>query len=212
METAARRAALLKVAAYGLAAVLALTGCASAGGARLEPLPSRQADLYPVAQAREGVTVAVDALANPVRAQRHFGTDLRAEGILPVQVIVSNHGTRRLAIGPADVLLVRDRTVIDPLPLATVIDAITRRGAVRGSEREIGEHVARSALQEAGIAPGATVRGLLYFPIPEIEAARRGHWSFSGLVAYEGLELRVALTDAETSERLRFGPLPVVLR
>lgn len=204
----------MKVAAFCLVGLLGLVGCASPDAVRLRPLAERQADLYPVAQTRTGVTVAVDALASPARTEQYFATDLRRAGILPIHVIVSNHGTRRLVTGPADILVVRDHAVIDPLPLETVIDIVKRRNTgLRAREREIDEYFVRSAFQDTGIAPGATVRGLLYFPVAETAKPERSrYWSMSRLLRDGDINVRVAVTDAETGGRLRFGPLPIAPR
>lgn len=213
MGVALVRSGMMKAAAFGLLGVVALSGCAAREPAALRPLAERQADLYPVAQTRAGVTVAVDALSSPARTEQHFATDLRAAGILPVQVIVSNHGPRRLVLGPADVLLVREQAVIDPLPLETVIDTVRRRAAVPARGREIDEYFVRSALHETGLAPGASTRGLLYFPVPLPPAADRGWYrSVSRWFGEDVFDLRVAVTDADSGERLHFGPLPVAPR
>lgn len=205
--------AMMKVPALGLIALLVVGACASPDTVRLRPLAERQADLYPVGHTRADVTVAVDALASPARTEQYFGTDLRQAGILPIYVIVSNYGTRRLVIGPADVLVLRGHAVIDPLPLETVIDTVKRRNIGLGERaQEIDEYFVRSAFQETGIAPGASVRGLLYFPVAETAKPDRSrYWSVSRLLRDEDINVRVALTDADTGDRLRFGPLPVRL-
>jgi len=202
--------------ALALAGAVLLTACASPDTTRLRPLAEREADLYPVAQTRAGVTVAIDPLDSATRTEQYFATNLRRAGILPIHVIVSNHGSRRLVTGPADILLVRDRDVIDPLPLETVIDTIKREntGLPGRAERSIDEYVVTSSFQQTGIGPGATVRGLLYFPVARVDdRSPDRYWNVTRLFRGDDeLSVRVGLTDADTNDRIRFGPLPVDLR
>jgi hypothetical protein len=204
---------MTKIAVLACASVIALGGCASTETVQLRPLAEREADLYPVSQTRDGITVAVDPLASPARTEQYFATDLRGAGILPVHVIVSNHSPHRLAIGPADVLLVREQVVIDPLPVETVIGTVKRQHKGASADRDIEQYVARTAFQPSDVAPGATVRGLLYFPVSAKDAPPPDrYWSVGHLLRVNDLSVRVGLTDADTKERVRFGPLPVVMR
>src|SRR3954469_7328902 len=106
-----------------LLALLALVLSACAGSQRAVQLPQYGADLYPQAQTLAGVTVAVDEMNSAERVERLFGADLIKEGILPVNVVVSNFGKQRLRLKPSDILFYQGKEVIDPLPVETVMAA-----------------------------------------------------------------------------------------
>lgn len=189
-----------------LASMLGLAGCA---GPRLDvaPMPQRDADLYPWAVEKAGVVVAVDEIADPERMQQYFGVDLREHGVLPVNVIVSNRSDRPVTIGPADVLLVEDREVIDPLPIARVARIAEREGAVDGDDADLNDHFASLALETTTLEPNESYQGVLFFPRAHTEQAG-GDDPLRSILRLFGRELRmnIGVTDARTGERLHFGP------
>jgi hypothetical protein len=127
-----------------LACLLGLLMLAACAGPRYEVMrpPLRDTELYPLAQTREGVSVAIDEIANPQRAWRYFGVNLPAIGLLPINVIVSNHGAHKVLLHPADVLLLyRGREVFDPLPIEMVSTRIKR--AVRPADAETAGRIER---------------------------------------------------------------------
>src|SRR3954468_9211233 len=87
-----------------------LAGCA--GSYRVVKMPPYEADLYPLTQTRAGITVAIDEIKNVQRAERYFGADLVKEGILPVNVVVSNYGKQRVIVKPSDILLHRGKEIV----------------------------------------------------------------------------------------------------
>jgi hypothetical protein len=100
------------------ALLLASVSCTSFD---LVELPAREADVYPTAHVRSGVAVAVEEVLDARRSERYFGADLPARAILPVQVIVSNHGQGRIRVRPSDLLMLEQDRVIDPLRLDVVL-------------------------------------------------------------------------------------------
>ena len=194
-----------------LAIVALLAGCA---GPRLDvaPMPQRDADLYPWAERQAGIVVAVDEILEPARVKQYFGADLLAQGILPVSVIVSNRGDGRITVGPADVLLVQGREVIDPLPITQVVNVVEREGGIDGGA-DVEDHFARLALRQTALAPNESYQGVLFFPYARPERARdrdrerKGDLFSTIFRLFEGgLQMNVGVTDAETGERLHFGP------
>src|SRR5690606_30337258 len=151
-----------------VALLLVLPGCATdapATGmdAAQMQLPQRDADLYPWAEKQEGVVVAVDEIVQPARLEQYFGVDLLEHGILPIAVVVSNRSAGPVTIGPADVLLVQGRNVIDPLPLARVAGAIDAGGG-NADSADLRAHLAGMALQPVTLAPNESHQGVLFFP------------------------------------------------
>lgn len=191
------------VGVFLLALMLGLAGCA---GPRLDvaPMPQRDADLYPWAVEKAGVVVAVDEIVDPDRMQQYFGVNLLEHAILPVNVVVSNRSDRRVTIGPGDVLLVQDREVIDPLPIARVAHIAEGAG---GDETDMSEHLAALVLQETTLAANQSYQGVLFFPYERVEDAR-DDGPLRTILRLFGHDLRmnIGVTDASTGERLYFGP------
>jgi hypothetical protein len=103
----------------------ALVSCASF---ELVELPAREADVYPSADEFRGVAVAIEPIHSPRSVERYFGADLLRRGILPVRVIVSNHGEGRVRIRPSDVMLLEGERIVDPLPVEAVAAIPKSRG------------------------------------------------------------------------------------
>jgi len=194
--------------------VLALAGCASPKQLMLVEPPEREAALYPVHQARDGVVVAVDAVTHPERLRQYFGTDLREHRILPLNVVVSNRSAHTVLLGPGDVIAMHDRVVVDPLPLDAVAEILRREhsGAPRERRADVAPFLAHISLKPMVLAPNQTRQGMLFVPAPQPDRRRWGSWSdVSGYLWRGGLRVQVGLTDAETGERLYFGPYSIAL-
>jgi hypothetical protein len=193
-----------------LACLLCLLVLAACAGPRYEVMrpPLRDAGLYPLAQTREGVSVAIDEIANPQRAWRYFGVNLPAIGLLPVNVIVSNHGVHKILLHPADVLLYRGREVFDPLPIEVVSTRIKR--AVRPADAEtagrIERYLSEISLTENLLGINERYQGVLFFEVVEPRQKRWPSFTVWTLFPEQQLKLNVHLTVIETNDRLIFGP------
>jgi hypothetical protein len=188
--------------------LLLVTSCASFD---LVVPPAREADLYPFAEARERLVVAVDEVAEPERVVRYFGANLLHRGVLPVQVIVSNRGEHRVAIRPADVLLLRGRKVVDPLPLEEVVAIPKRRGLwiTRGTAERVDAFYQALAFRETVLAPGETYQGVLFFQVLPRQRAESRFFRAVSLYLEPRLRLRLMATDLDTSQRIGFGPFGI---
>src|SRR5581483_1922737 len=96
-----------------------LAGCASTY--QVVQVPQREADMYPLSDTRQGVSVAIDEITSSDRAASYFGTDLLRVGVVPLVVVISNNGEHRIDVKPADILLTRGTQIIDPFRLETVV-------------------------------------------------------------------------------------------
>ena len=139
-----------------LLVAVALPGCS---GHRLAQVPQYEADVYPLTQTHAGVTVAVDEIRTAQRLERHFGADLARGGILPVNVVVSNHGKQKVLVRPADILLHQAQEVIDPLPLEAVL-ATVRTDQQPQAKRSL----EAAAFRATALSSGETYRGVMFFP------------------------------------------------
>jgi len=86
-----------------LAALLALSGCSSSYVAK--PMPFRAPSSYPNATEAGGAVIAAQAFAGSTAAQEAFGFDIRAAGMLPVQVIFDNAGPHPIEINVGQTFL-----------------------------------------------------------------------------------------------------------
>ncbi|HJV94434.1 MAG TPA: hypothetical protein VJ608_00295 [Albitalea sp.] len=196
------------VAVLLLAIVFALAGCTSSKFVELVQMPQRDADIFPWAQKQAGVAVAVDEIDDLVRANQYFGVDLPEAGLLPVNIIVSNHGQHRVTIKPADILLLKGRTIIDPLPSERVVAMVkTRMGRLRPeTKHEVEGYFRGLALRETTLAPNESYQGVLFFPVPQPAAKPDRFFTELSLFLEGTWRMHVAMTDLDTRERLQFGP------
>jgi len=190
----------------------ALASCAG-GSYQVVWLPQRDADLYPLAQKQAGITIAIDEIKSPARAERYFGADLIDNGIVPVAVIISNYGGHRVNVKPSDVLVSRGKEVIDPLPLELVVRTAKRaHGFVgRKAEEQIDAFFKNVAFSETLLFPNDTYQGVMFFPAPKPEKTSGQFFTALSLWREAGPKVLVGATDLDTRERLHFGPFSVVL-
>jgi hypothetical protein len=190
---------------------LALAGCASSY--QVVEVPQREADLYPYAQTRNGLTVAVDEIASSDRAARYFGANLVRMGVVPVVVVISNNGVGRIDLKPSDVLVRQGTQIIDPLPLETVVALVkSQRGYLRPStQKEIAGYFDGLVFKNRVLTPAETYQGVLFFPIAPQKQNSDSLFSAMSLFHESGLQVLVGARDLDTGSRMRFGPFPLVI-
>ena len=191
--------------------VLAVTACSSSY--RVVLVPPYGADLYPQSQTKSGVTVAIDEMKASERVERLFGADLIKEGILPVNVVVSNFGKQRLLLKPSDILLHRGKDVIDPIPVEMVMAMAKRQKTfLRAStQEEVDKYFSEATFKETALYPNETYRGVMFFAVPAPK--RLMDRFFTSWSAYRdgGPKMRVGLTNLDSGERVLFAPFPIGL-
>lgn len=181
---------------YGLIVIMLILTAGIAGCTASYPTakpPLRNADVYPDAQTIAGLTVAVDEISNSDRVRHYFGTDLTDDDILPVNVVVSNHGDDRFLIRPADILMMEGNSVIDAMPLDEVRELVKDRG----------RPVADLAMQETVVPPLGNYQGILFFKIKRTDP---GLYAKVEKIFTGRLSMRVVVTNQDSGERIRFGP------
>jgi hypothetical protein len=190
---------------------LVLQGCA--GSYRVVQIPQYEADLYPLSQAKAGITISIDEIKSPQRAERYFGADLIKEGIVPVNVVVSNYGKQRVVVKPSDILLYRGKEIIDPLPVEMVVATAKRQHRFLrfNTEEEVNKFFENATFKETVLLPQETHRGVMFFATPT--PRRTVDRFFTALSVYRegGPKIRVGLTNLDTGERLLFGPFSIAL-
>jgi hypothetical protein len=198
---------------FTVLAFLALVLSACSSPYQVARLPEREADMYPVAQSKAGVTIAIDEIRNADRAKLYFGADLIEKRIVPVSVVVSNHASQRIVVQPSDVLLYRGKDVVDPLPLEAVVNAAKRERLFLSSSaaRQIDEFFKRAALSEKILLPNETYQAVMFFPAPPSRKSGDDEFSVMNLYRQAAAKLRVHVTVLDSSDRLHFGPFPLSL-
>lgn len=96
------RALVLALIGIGLAAV----SCTSY---KSREVSFRHPSAYANMQTVAGAQVAAEAYANPEKAKKAFGFDIRSAGLLPVQVVIDNTGSHDLQVVPDQTFLVDDQ-------------------------------------------------------------------------------------------------------
>ena len=186
-----------------------LSACSSY---RVVQVPQYGADLYPQAQTRSGITVAVDEMKNPERVERMFGVDLIKQGILPVNVVVSNFGKQRLLLKPSDILFYQGKEVIDPLPVEMVMATAKQQKYLRTStEKEVDKYFGDATLKETAVNPTETYRGIMFFPVPAPKRSVDRFFTSLSIFRDDGPKMRIGLTNIDTGERVLFAPFSVRL-
>jgi hypothetical protein len=192
-----------------LLAPIVVGGCASSY--RVVQVPQYGADLYPQAQTRSGITVAVDEMKTTERVERIFGADLIREGILPVNVVVSNFGKQRLLLKPSDILLYQGKEVIDPIPVEMVMASAKRQKAFlrSGTEAEVDKHFADAMLKEIALHPNETYRGVMFFAVPAPKKVMDRFFTTWSVYRDDAPRMRVGVTNLDSGERVLFAPFPI---
>jgi len=190
---------------------LVLGGCA--GSYHVVRMPQREADLYPLAQTKSGVTIAIDEIKGAARAERYFGADLIRKGILPLVVVASNHGEHAVVVKPADVMLHRGKEIIDPLPIEVVVaTAKSQHWFLRSrTEAQIDSFFRGIVFTETTLAPGDSYQGVMFFTVPRAPRRRDTTFMISSLFRESGPRVRVGVTDLDTQQRMHFGPFSLSL-
>ncbi len=189
---------------YFIVLCLALGSCATF---EVVELPLRNADLYPLSQTREHVTVAVDVIKTPERTGKYFGYDLTKKGIMAVNITISNHGENSYVIMPSDVLIRKSNEVFDPLPVQTVAEIATNNswGVSAKTREKIHNYYHNVAYTETILAPRETYQGVLFFKKP-VKSKRDRYFSTISLFSNNQLKLQLAITDADDDHRVLYRP------
>ena len=196
---------------------LGLTACSSPTRYEIVEMPQREADLYPLSETKDGITVAVDEITNTERSMQYFGVDMFKHGIVPVNVVISNHTERKQLVSPMDVLLLRGRqAVIDPLPIQS-ITSLVNRDYWYFDERtynQVREYFNDLTMQEMVLMPNEVYQGVLFFKAVELDKVYRddGNFNVTSLYPKKSLNIKVSVADLETRERMHFGPFPISVR
>ena len=194
--------------------ILGLTACAPSPYEVVQ-IPVREADLYPLSQTQEGITVAVDEITNSVRSTQYFGIDMFKYGIVPINVVISNHTDRKQLVRPSDILLLRGRqTVVDPLPIESVTDLVSRDYSHLdfATADQINVYLGELTLQEIVLMPNQVYQGVLFYQADRPEKERNNrYFNVKSLYRTGALNIKVSVADLETRERKRFGPFPVYM-
>jgi len=189
--------------------VALVSACASSY--RVVQVPQYGADLYPQSQTRSGITVAIDEMKTTERVERLFGADLIREGILPVNVVVSNFGKQRMVLKPSDILLHQGKDVIDPIPVELVMATAKRQKTFlrSGTEAEVEKYFKESTFKETTLFPNETYRGVMFFAVPPQKKTADRFFTSWSVYRDGGPKVRVGVTNLDSGERVLFAPFAI---
>src|SRR5215510_228280 len=189
--------------------VALVSACASSY--RVVQVPQYGADLYPQSQTRSGITVAIDEMKTTERVERLFGADLIKEGILPVNVVVSNFGKQRMVLKPSDILLHQGKDVIDPIPVELVMATAKRQKSFlrSGTEAEVNKYFEESTFKETTLLPNETYRGVMFFAVPAQKKTADRFFTSWSVYRDGGPKVRVGVTNLDSGERVLFAPFAI---
>ena len=195
------------------ALVLALfvSGCASSY--RAPQLPQYGADLYPQSHSRAGVTVAIDEIKARERVERLFGADLIKEGILPVNVVVSNFGKQHILLKPSDILLHKGGEVIDPVPVEMVMALAKRQMSLfrESTKQEVDKYFKEATFRETALHPSETYRGVMFFAVPAPKSSLDRFFTSWSFDRDAGPKMRIGFTNLDSGERVVLAPFRITL-
>lgn len=121
-----------------------------------KPMPFKTPSAYPNAAEAAGATIAAEAFADAEKAREAFGFDVRAAGMLPVQVIFDNLGDHPIEINSGQTFLEDDAGNIWPiLDRETAYDRATKYTQTKQVFKEGAYHAFLGAA--AGAIIGAAV-------------------------------------------------------
>jgi hypothetical protein len=185
---------------------LGLAGCASSSY-QVVQVPQRAADLYPVSQAKSGVTVAIDEIRSSDRVEKYFGTNLVRRGVLPLAIVISNNSEHQIVVTPADVLLNQGGQVIDPVPLPMVVAMAEAPYRLRSKTRtQVDQYFQELAFTDVTLPPGASYQGVIFFSVPRHQRPPDDLFSILPLFSEYRMRLQIGVRDTENRTRLQFGP------
>lgn len=196
---------------------LVLTACSSRSPYVIVEMPEREADLYPLSQTKEGITVAVDEITNAERSMQYFGVDMFKHGIVPINVVISNHSDRQQLVSPSDILLLRgSQSVVDPLPIQNITNLVSRDYWYfdPNTQKKVNDHFDNLTLQEMVLMPNQVYQGVLFFKAaqPDKDYSDSRYFTVMSLYRKGALNLKLSIADLETRERMQFGPFPISVR
>jgi hypothetical protein len=91
-----KKASAIKIVLSSALFLVLSAGCSTTYVAK--PMPFKTPSAYPNATEVADATIAAQAFADAEQAKEAFGFDIRAAGMLPVQVIFDNHGAHAIEI------------------------------------------------------------------------------------------------------------------
>lgn len=166
---------------FSVLILVVLAGCASYTP---HSVPVPRSDTMPAWQIENSMAVGADPYVQPDRQDAVFDGDLRAAGILPIQVLLQNNGYRRLLIRRSNItLILPDGRQISPVGATAVAVKVPAKGGgwgyVPGIYGLVAESMAEDKarqgrvadyrdkeLQDVTLVKGESAHGFVYFAPP----------------------------------------------
>jgi hypothetical protein len=149
---------------------------------QLPDYPVKPAEEYSLKAAQGGAIVGIELLDDPDIQRRYFNSCLTEKGILPVFVVVQNASATdsiifdNSAVGladPADLSGKENRRVASKLGSGGLLDL----GQMRDMTDER-ENMMKKQIRSKTLAPGTSVSGFVYVPVPRNQPRPKIHLQF----------------------------------
>jgi hypothetical protein len=149
---------------------------------QLPDYPVKPAGEYSLKAAEGGAIVGIEPLDDPDIERRYFNSRLTEKGILPVFVVVQNASATdsiifdNSAVGladPADLSGKENRRVASKLGSGGLLDL----GQMRDMTDER-ENMMKKQIRSKTLAPGTSVSGFVYVPVPRNQPRPKIHLQF----------------------------------
>ena len=180
---------------YALGAAIALAAVSAYGAHRFPGYDARPASEYAVKAERAGLTIGVEPMEDLKAQKTYFNAELTPKGFMPVFIVVQNgSATDSFLFEKGNVGYAGVASEATPKVGSKVGQGMAAAGlggiiAIKliANATEVQENLLKQEVQSTTLAPGASVHGFLYIPVP-----KKG--------PREKIHLQVPMTKAGTSE------------
>ena len=159
----------------------------------------------PLWQTGELVAIGADPYAEPDRQQSMFAADLiREAGVVPIQILVQNHGPRPMKVRRSEMTLEFPETRLSPVDASRVVEMLMGR-APRASTKDVDSRPqspsARSVWFPADILliPIAVSLAPIWVPIVIVSGGSDAKASEARLADYQAKEFQDVTLDTNTA-------------
>jgi len=183
---------MLRVALARMPRILVTLSLVSLAYAHKFPdYPVRAAGEYENKVAKASLIVAVEPVDDPAQQKTYFNSHLSSKGILPVFLVLQNNSSADTYLFDSSAVGLADAVEISGPGARRIGSRLGSGGLVDltlvTEVTEVRENMMKKQVRSKTLAPGSSVHGFIYVPMPTDAARKQTH-------------LQVALTNAQSGE------------
>jgi hypothetical protein len=153
--------------------------------------PVRPAGEYANKVAKAGLIVAVEPVEDPDHQKTYFDSRLNSKGILPVFVVIQNTSATDTYLFDSSAVGLADAPEVTGKGARKTVSKLGSGGLVDltlvNDVSDVRENLMKKLLRSKTLAPGSSVHGFVYVPVPTDAARKQIH-------------LQVPLTNSQSGE------------